>query len=369
MKKIAHRLASLLAILGLAALTINVGAQPGGPGAGGPGGPGGRGGFGQGAPGGPGGPGGFGQGGPGGRRGGGPAEPTIPADRSVQRAADDVKLFPDPPADFKTEKEGIPHGEVKVVTYESKTVGTERKMTVYTPPNYDPDTKYPVVFLLHGIGGDETEWMRFSQPNVMLDNLLAEGKAVPMILVMPNGRAQANDRAEGNVYAGADAFARFERDLIDDLMPALEKEFSVSTDREQRAIAGLSMGGGQSLNFGLGNLDLFAWVGGFSSAPNTKAPSELIPDANAAREKLKLLWLACGTSDGLFRISRNFHEYLVQNNVPHIWNVTSGGHDAQEWSYQLYWFLQHVFNENPPKPEAASEGKVALKDAFDGFFF
>ena len=110
MKKIAHRLASLLAILGLAALTINVGAQPGGPCAGGPGGPGGRGGFGQGAPGGPGGPGGFGQGGPGGRRGGGPAEPTIPADRSVQRAADDVKLFPDPPADFKTEKEGIPHG-------------------------------------------------------------------------------------------------------------------------------------------------------------------------------------------------------------------------------------------------------------------
>ena len=117
-----------------------------------------------------------------------------------------------------------------------------------------------------------------------MDNLIADGKAVPMIIVMPNGRAQKNDRAEGNVFASAPAFEKFEADLLNDVIPAIESQYSVVADRDHRALAGLSMGGGQSLNFGLSHLDTFAWIGGFSSAPNTKPPAELVPDPAAARK-------------------------------------------------------------------------------------
>jgi enterochelin esterase-like enzyme len=222
-------------------------------------------------------------------------------------------------------------------------VGTRRKAQVYTPPGYSAKKKFPVLYLLHGIGGDETEWHRFAKPNMLMDNLLAEGKAVPMIVVMPNGRAQRNDRAEGDVFASAPAFAVFEHDLLQDLIPAIESRYSVSSDREHRGIAGLSMGGGQSLNFGLGHLDRFAWVGGFSSAPNTKRPAQLVPDPATASKKLKLLWLSCGNKDGLMRISQGVHAYLKEKDVPHVWNVDSHGHDATHWRNNLYYFLQRVF--------------------------
>ena len=171
-----------------------------------------------------------------------------------------------------------------MIEYESKTVGTTRKMQVYTPPGYSKDKKYPVLYLLHGIGGDETEWERFANPDILLDNLIADGKAVPMIVVMPNGRAQKNDRAEGNVFAAAPAFAAFEQDLLEDVIPAIESRYSAQADREHRALAGLSMGGGQSLNFGLAHLDTFAWVGGFSSAPNTKAARATPSRSRAERQ-------------------------------------------------------------------------------------
>ena len=122
----------------------------------------------------------------------------------------------------------MPHGRLEMISYESKSVGTTRKMQVYTPPGYSKEKKYPVLYLLHGIGGDETEWQRFAKPNVLLDNLLAEGKVTPMIVVMPNGRAQKNDRAEGNVFASAPAFAAFEQDLLKDVIPAIEARYSVA---------------------------------------------------------------------------------------------------------------------------------------------
>ncbi len=257
---------------------------------------------------------------------------------------DDVPAFPEPPAGFDRKREDVPHGKLEMVEYDSKTVGTKRKMQVYTPPGYSTEKKYPVLYLLHGIGGDETEWQRFAQPDVLLDNLIADGKAVPMIVVMPNGRAQKNDRAEGDVFKSAPAFATFERDLLDDVIPTIESRYSAAPDREHRALAGLSMGGGQSLNFGLAHLDTFAWVGGFSSAPNTKKPAELIPDPAAAKS-LKLLWLSCGTKDGLFRISQEFHTFLKEKEVPHVWHVTNRGHDAPEWKQALYHFVQKVFHE------------------------
>ena len=256
---------------------------------------------------------------------------------------DDKQVYPEPPADIAADRPDVPHGKLEMIEYDSKTVGTQRKMQVYTPPGYSPRKKYPVLYLLHGIGGDETEWERFATPSLLLDNLLAQKKAVPMILVMPNGRAQKNDRAEGNVYASAPAFAAFEQDLLQDVIPTIEARYSVRADREHRALAGLSMGGGQSLNFGLAHLDTFAWVGGFSSAPNTEAPAQLVPDPAAARKGLKLLWISGGSQDGLLRISQGVHAYLKEKDVPHVWNVDGHAHDATEWRNNLYYFLQRVF--------------------------
>ena len=256
---------------------------------------------------------------------------------------DDRPAFPEPPDDIVEVREGVPHGALEMIEYASQTVGTTRKMMVYTPPGYTAERSYPVLYLLHGIGGDETEWDRFATPNVLLDNLIAEGMAEPMIVVMPNGRAQPNDRAEGDVFASAPAFAAFEGDLLDDVIPTIEARYSASTDREDRALAGLSMGGGQSLNFGLGHLDTFAWIGGFSSAPNTRPPSELVPDPEAAQEQLELLFLSCGTEDGLFGISQGVHTYLAEHDVPHVWHVDGNGHDATHWQNSLYHFTQLLF--------------------------
>ena len=292
------------------------------------------------------------------------AEPQPPRRRGgfggpIELGPDDVAVYDAPPEGFKSERD-VPHGKLEMIEYESKTVGTTRKMNVYTPPGYTTDKKYPVLYLLHGIGGDETEWQRFASPNLILDNLIANGKAVPMIVVMPNGRAQKNDRAEGNVMASAPAFAVFEKDLLSDVIPAIESKYSVETSREQRAIAGLSMGGGQSFNFGLGNLDTFAWVGPFSAAPNTKPAEELIPNIEDAKAKLKLLWISCGNKDGLIRISQNVHQFLKKNGIDHVWHVDGHGHDPQHWSSSLYWFAQSVFQDQPAK-NASSDNPVVGK--------
>ncbi len=255
---------------------------------------------------------------------------------------DDKPAFDEPPAGFATKRDNIPHGKLEMIEYDSKTVGTKRKMNVYTPPGYSSEKKYPVLYLLHGIGGDETEWERFCTPDVVLYNLIADGKAAPMIIVMPNGRAQKNDRAEGNIFAAAPAFATFERDLLDDVIPAIESRYSTVSSRESRALAGLSMGGGQSLNFGLAHPDTFAWIVGFSSAPNTKPPAELVHDVAAAKG-LKLLFLSCGNKDGLINISQGVHAYLKENDVPHIWHVDDNAHDPTHWRNSLYYFMQIIF--------------------------
>lgn len=249
------------------------------------------------------------------------------------------------PEGFDKEKTDIERGSIETVEYPSETVGTTREAIIYTPPGYSEDDTYPVLYLLHGIGGTETEWLDNANPQVILDNLYAEEKLEPMIVVMPNGRAMEDDRATGDVFAPdkVEAFANFEQDLLHDLIPFIEKSYPVHTDRENRALAGLSMGGGQSLNFGLGNLDTFAWVGGFSSAPNTKEPEELLPDPQEARENLKLLWISCGVDDRLLDISQRTHEYLEKNNVPHIYYEEPGGHDFDVWTNDLYLFSQRLF--------------------------
>lgn len=281
---------------------------------------------------------------------------TNPENRSVQEARrnlsrpivlaeDDKPAFPAAPDGYDQYHENIKHGNLDTIQYQSKTVGTTRTTLIYLPPGFDKNKKYPVLYLLHGIGGDEFEWLRNGHPEIILDNLYAEKKIAPMIVVLPNGRAMKNDRAEGNVFEPekAASFATFEKDLINDLIPFIESNYPVIQNRESRALAGLSMGGGQSLNFGLGNPGTFAWVGGFSSAPNTKVPEVLIPNPTETATKLKLLWISCGDKDGLIFFSQKLHQYCKENKVPHIWHIEPGVHDFKVWKSDLYYFTQQLF--------------------------
>jgi enterochelin esterase-like enzyme len=267
--------------------------------------------------------------------------------RPVVLAADDVRAFPDAPAGFDKSPAGGMSGRTEVFEYDSTVTGTRRKAVVYLPPQYSSDRKYPVLYLLHGIAGNEWEWSGYVHADTIMDNLISAGKAAPMIIVMPNGRALADDRvpAPEIIYSpqNADGFAKFERDLLNCLIPAIQAKYSASTNREQRAIAGLSMGGGQSLNFGLTHLDTFAWVGGFSSAPNTKPSAELVFDPATVRAQLKLLYLSCGNRDRLISVSQGVHVYLKQQGVPHVWNVDNHTHDRETWASNLYSFAQLIF--------------------------
>jgi enterochelin esterase-like enzyme len=250
------------------------------------------------------------------------------------------------PKGFDQPVADIAKGKIDTIVYPSKTVGTGRRALVYTTPGADKKQKLPVLYLLHGIGGDEKEWFNQGAPNIILDNLFAQGKLKPMVVVLPNGRALKDDRwdsKETTSQEKAASFAVFEKDLLNDLIPFVEKKYPVLKDRENRAVAGLSMGGGQSLNFGLGNLDRFAWVGGFSSAPNTKMPEVLVPDPQLAKQQLKLLWISCGDQDGLMRMSKRTSDYLKKQSVPHIFYVEPGGHDFKVWKNDLYMFSQMLF--------------------------
>lgn len=262
---------------------------------------------------------------------------------------DDKAAFAAAPKGFDQPRSDASHGKMEEVEYDSKSVGVKRKMVVYTPPGYSSGKKYPVLYLLHGIGGTQWEWPGAGMANVILDNLIADGKATPMILVMPNGRARANDKAEGNVFESAPAFGVFDKDLIGSVIPFIDSHYATGSKREHRALAGLSMGGGQSLNFGLANVDIFGNVGGFSSAPNTFQPEKLVPDLEKAKT-LKLLWVSCGDKDGLLGISQGVHQYLKQKGVPHTWHVSPGGHDFPVWKNDLYWFAQRIFRQKTTNP-------------------
>lgn len=281
-----------------------------------------------------------------------------------------AQAFPPAPDGFDVRQAGIPTGKVERIEYPSRVTGNMRPAMVYTPPGYSTARQYPVLYLLHGIGGNETHWTQFGAADSILDNLIAANKAVPMIVVMPNGRASnepqtafgggrrgraatppegqargqqaraggARTGGPGGAGMGVEfeAYAAFERELIGDLVPYIESHYSVQADREHRALAGLSMGGGQSLNFGLANLATFASVGGFSSAPNTAQPTALLKDPAAARQ-MKVLWVSCGDQDSLFNISTGVHEYLTEQNVPHIWHIDVGGaHTFPVWKNDLY---------------------------------
>ena len=267
--------------------------------------------------------------------------------RTIVLAADDVRAFAPPPAGFADAQPGRAQGKVETFTYASSVTNKRRTANVWLPPGYDKSHRYPVLYLLHGIGGNQDEWRGYVRAQDVLDNLAAAGKIVPMIVVMPNGRALADDRAppENKVFTPENAagFARFERDLLDSLVPAVDAAYPTLKDSAHRAIGGLSMGGGQALNFGLGHPEAFNWVAGFSPAPNTEAPAKLAGEAAQAKGRLKLVYLSCGNRDGLINVAQGVHRQLREQGVAHVWNVDGYGHDRDSWAENLYHYAQLLF--------------------------
>ena len=260
---------------------------------------------------------------------------------------EDIRVFPAAAPGFDQARPGVPAGRVESFGYHSATTGTRRLASVYLPPGYPAERTYPVLYLLHGIAGNQDEWRGYVRAHHILDNQIAAGRALPMIVVMPNGRARPDDRPPPPDHTFTPehvaAFERFERDLLESLIPAIEAHYAAASDRRQRAIAGLSMGGGQALNIGLAHLDRFAWVAGFSPAPNTRAAAQLLPDAEAAKRQLALLYLSCGRQDGLLRVPQALHRGLRQRGIPHVWTVDEHGHVRESWADNLHHFVQRLF--------------------------
>ncbi len=269
---------------------------------------------------------------------------------SVPLAAQEpAAKFAAAPKGFDKPREGVEHGKLETVEYDSKTVEAKRKMVIYTPPGYSKDKKYPVFYLLHGAGDDETGWRQKGAAAVILDNLYADKKIEPMIVVMPNGFARKPGvKVEKGFKGFAQRISAFEDDLLKDIIPYVESHYPVRADAAHRAIAGLSMGGGQALRIGLKHTDCFAWIGGFSSALFGKQGS-LVPD-EAARKNLRLLWVSCGDKDKLLKGSEAFHNTLDEQKVPHIWYVEPGGHTWPVWRNDLYLFAQQLFRDRKATP-------------------
>ncbi len=315
------------------------------------------------------------------------------------------KDIADAPKGFDSRRDGIERGQVETVEYDSKSVGGKRKLVVYLPPGYSKEGKYPVLYLLHGAGGDESNWTRMLAAHVILDNLYADKKAVPMIVVMPNGSPGGSGFRTGNLVAGpitraADAdkdgkvtldefmaaakrfyeecdkdkkgaigekqiaeginrlmpppgrgqpgrgfdfITTFQNDLLKDILPFVESHYPVRTDPQGRALAGLSMGGGQALGIGLKHLDQFAWIGGFSSAIFSDRTA-LVPSA-ADAGKIRLLWISCGDRDRLMDRSKALHEALEEKNVSHVWHIDTGDHEPKVWRNDLYLLAQILFRD------------------------
>lgn len=235
----------------------------------------------------------------------------------------------------------VPHGAVHVNFYDSPNLNTQRMVYVYTPPGYETGKqKLPVLYLLHGNGQIEASWTWTGRTNVILDNLLADGKIKPMIVVMPYGHVTRS--ITGAPPAPTDQ-ATIERELMTSIKPMVESKYRVLPGRQHRAIAGLSMGSAQSQMITLHNLDQFAYLGAFSAAGN-RAEWEKA-DAESLNKKLKVLWLGCGTEDFAFAGMKNLHTLLETKNVKHVWNESPAGHSWPNWQIYLTKFAQLLFRD------------------------
>jgi len=246
------------------------------------------------------------------------------------------------------EFQSVPHGTVRLHDYQSKSLNRLRHLRVYTPPGYDErrGTRFPVLYLFHGSGDNEATWTVLGRANLILDNLIAQGKAKPMIVVMTDGHAftpQFTGMPNTNMISRN--VTDFERDLLDDVMPLVESNYRVKKEASGRAIAGLSMGGGQSLTIGLNHPELFAWVGGFSSSVRNpqNAIAKALADPQGVNRKLKLLWIACGKDDRLIENARELSAALNQSGIRHQFLETAGNHSWPVWRRYLIDFAPLLF--------------------------
>jgi len=247
--------------------------------------------------------------------------------------------IPGPLYDF-CEPKAVPHGELRARTYESKVTGTFRRALVYTPPGYDRDAaaRYPVLYLQHGSGESERSWSEQGRAPFILDNLIAEKKAVEMIVVMELGYA-----TKAGAPSGARGNEAFEELVVDDLVPMIDASYRTKADRDSRAIAGLSMGGGQAVRIGLGHPDLFGSVAAMSggaasvrgSASRPEGIAKAIADPAAFNARTKLLWIGCGRQDGGYAGTKEAHEALEKAGVTHAWFETDGAHEWGVWRQSL----------------------------------
>jgi enterochelin esterase-like enzyme len=255
------------------------------------------------------------------------------------------------PLSLPWEVSDVPHGEIHHHFYRSKVAGDDRDYYVYTPPGYNPAAKktYPVLYLLHGFSDDASGWTSVGYANVILDNLIAQGKAKPMIVVMPLGYGTMEFVRLGwdawqNTELRDRNFQNFREALLTEVMPRVEGEYEITKNRDARAIAGLSMGGSESLLTGLNNLDQFSWIGAFSSGGIPENFQRDFPALDAkTNRQLHLLWIACGTDDHLITLSRNLREWLKTKGVKAIKIETPGMHTWMVWRRNLAEFAQLLF--------------------------
>lgn len=265
-------------------------------------------------------------------------------------AVEEEELMPD--TFFATRKINVQYGTIDYVKYDSTTTGTQRKLKVLLPAGYDESKTYPVLYLLHGIGGDQNEWLG-AKPEIIIGNLIAQGDAPEMIVVFPNVRARANDAANPrDIYTPAHfaAFDNFINDLRDDLMPFMKANYAIAEGRENTAIAGLSMGGREALYIGLTMPETFGYVGAFCPAPGVlpyNVEKGLFPTADfrAAEGFDTFIMINAGKTDGVVGDwPKTYSDTLTANGTEHIFYVTDGGHDFQVWKHGLYNFAKRIFD-------------------------
>ena len=255
------------------------------------------------------------------------------------------------PSTLPWEVNDVPHGVIEHRFYKSGVIGDQRDYYVYTPPGYDAraKTRYPVLYLLHGMSDDASAWTACGFANVILDNLIAQGKAKPMIVVMTLGYGtpeivSRNRPQGGGGQRGNRNYELFRDSLFAEVIPQVEKDYRVKADRMSRAITGLSMGGGESEFIGLNAIDKFAWVGAFSAGGGGSDFDTRFPKLDAKEsERLKLLWIACGTDDRLLDPNRKFREWLKGKGI-HVTEIeTPGAHSWLVWRRNLAAFTPLLF--------------------------
>jgi len=258
---------------------------------------------------------------------------------------------PGPPS-LPWEINDVPHGVVQHHFYKSAIIGDQRDYFVYTPPGYDPKSKqrYPVFYLFHGYSDDASGWTAVGRANVILDNLIAQGTAKPMLLVMTLGYgapeivARTGGGSLSNPELRDKNYNLFRDALFNEVIPQVEKEYRAQADRKSRAIAGLSMGGAESLYIGLNGLDRFAWIGAFSAGGSSAEYDKTYPKLDEkANRQIQLLWIACGTEDGLMAGNRRFREWLKTKGI-HVTEIeTPGMHTWMVWRRNLAAFAPLLF--------------------------